>query len=91
MIIDTLLSWIINGMIGLLSLLPDKNPFPSGFDTAFDWLSDIVSSIVYTLNGADGVGSNLIVIFLLFLSFEFSMFVWSGVKFIINVIRGSGA
>lgn len=91
MIFDTILSGITNALLALFSLLPDKNPIPSGFEEALAWLTEMVSSIIYALNGADGVGTNLALILGLYTAFTIAMYVWSGVKMIANLIRGSGA
>jgi len=91
MIFDTILNFLANIFIGLVSLLPTASATPTGLEAAWNWIGGIVAGIVYVLNGIPGEpGTQLMRIIIAMMFFLFAMFVWMIIKIIFNAIRGSG-
>lgn len=86
MIIDALAKIYFVSANFLLSLLPNIDSLPEGFNTAMNSIANIVSNWVYVVPILD----DLLIIFGMVITIEISLFTFKILNWIYNKLRGSG-
>jgi len=72
---------------GLLNLLPNQSSLPEGFTNAWDWISGLIANLFWTVPG----GTTLLTILGFVMLIEGAIFGWKSLKWVLNLLRGSGA
>lgn len=86
MIVTKLITIFLGILNATLSLLPTSDGFPDEVTTALQYVTSQALSWEYYFPV-----STLFTVLALFLAYEFAIFTWHGIRWIIGVIRGSHA
>lgn len=87
MLTNALILIIVLIISSLLSLLPEVTDMPTGFNNAWNWITEFIGNIIYVIPS----GETLLTIFGLVITIEFAIFIWKNINWVINKIRGSGS
>lgn len=87
MITTAILILFVNVLFGLAGLLPTPASLPEGFNTAMDYMTNVVGGFIYVLPSF-GV---ILTIAGLVLAIESGIFLFKFIDWIYNKLRGSGS
>jgi len=86
MLLSALIGIFVAVVSALLSVLPNMESLPDGFNNAWNWITDFMANLAWTIPGGD----QLLIIFNLFIGVLMAFFIYKGINWVINKLRGSG-
>jgi len=86
MIVDAIAKIYFLGANLFLSLLPNIDSLPSGFNTAMNSVATMISNWTYVVPALD----DILIIFSLALTMEIAIYTFKILNFVYNKLRGSG-